>query len=120
MRRVLCDENRPHKLRYALAEFDTATVQYMGFGGLKNGELLSAAEVAGFDVLVTGDKTLEYEQNLNDRVIAVVSVSAPHWQLIKDHVGRIAIAVEMAVAGSFTRVDCGKFARPKRPPAGVQ
>ena len=54
---VLCDEN-PHKLRRALAEFDTATVQYMGFGGLKNGELLSAAEVAGFEVLVTGDKTL--------------------------------------------------------------
>ena len=57
-RRVLCDENMPHKLRQALAEFDTATVQYMGFGGLKNGELLSAAEVAGFEVLVTGDKTL--------------------------------------------------------------
>jgi hypothetical protein len=46
----------PHKLRHALAEFDTATVQYMGLGGLKNGELLSAAEVAGFDVLITGDK----------------------------------------------------------------
>jgi hypothetical protein len=46
----------PHKLRHALAEFATATVQDMGLGGLKNGELLSAAEVAGFDVLITGDK----------------------------------------------------------------
>jgi len=115
-RRVLCDENMPHKLRQALAEFDTATVQYMGFGGLKNGELLSAAEVAGFEVLVTGDKTLEYEQNMKDRKIAVVSLSAPHWRLIKDHVGRIAIAVEMSIPGSFTRLDCGKFARPKKAP----
>ena len=114
-RRIPCDENMPHKLRHALAEFDTATVQYMGFGGLKNGELLSAAEAAGFDVLVTGDKTLEYEQNMKDRMIVVVSLSAPHWRLVKDHVGRIAIAVEIAVPGSFTRVDCGKFARPKRP-----
>jgi len=54
---------------------------YMGFGGLKNGELLSAAEVAGFEVIVTGDKTLEYEQNMKDRKIAVVSLSAPHWRL---------------------------------------
>jgi len=88
----------------------------MGFGGLKNGELLSAAEVAGFDVFVTGDKTLEYEQNLKDLMIAVVSLSAPHWLPIKDHIGRIANAVDIAVPGSFTRVDCGKFARPKRTP----
>jgi hypothetical protein len=52
---------------------------------------------------------------MQDRMIAVVSLSAPHWRLIKDHVARIAIAVEMAVRGSFTRVDCGRFARPKRP-----
>ena len=48
---------------------------------MKNGELLSAAEVAGFEVIVTGDKTLEYEQNMKDRKIAVVSLSAPHWRL---------------------------------------
>lgn len=52
--------------------------------------------MAGFEVLVTGDKTLEYEQNMKDGTIAVVSLSAPHWRLIKDHVGRIAIAVEVA------------------------
>jgi hypothetical protein len=98
-------------------EFDTVTVQYAGFSGLKNGELLSAAQAAGFDVLVTGDKTIEYEQNMQERRIAVVSLSAPHWRLIKDHVGRIAIAVETALPGSFMRVDCGKFARPKRAPA---
>jgi hypothetical protein len=74
MRRVLCDENMPHKLRSALGAFDVATVQYMGFSGLNNGELLSAAEEAGFDVLVTGDKTLEYEQKISGRKIAVLSL----------------------------------------------
>lgn len=118
MRRVLCDENMPHKLRSALGAFDVATVQYMGLSGLNNGELLSAAEEAGFDVLVTGDKTLEYEQNISARRIAVVSLSAPHWGLIKNHVERIATAIEAATPGSLTRVKCGVFVRPRRKPDG--
>jgi putative NIF3 family GTP cyclohydrolase 1 type 2 len=48
----------------------------MSWGGLKNGLLLNAAEDAGFDVLVTGDLSLQYQQNLTDRRIAVVSLSA--------------------------------------------
>jgi hypothetical protein len=112
--KVLCDENMPHKLRHSLEEFDTCTVQYIGFAGLKNGELLNATEAAGFDVFVTGDKTLEYEQNLNGRKIAVVSLSAPHWRLIKPYIGKIASAIENATPGSFTRVECGAFSR-RRP-----
>ncbi|MGH9582666.1 MAG: hypothetical protein ACRD4O_07005 [Bryobacteraceae bacterium] len=50
--------------------------RHMGFGGYKNGMLLQAAEAAGFDVLVTGDLSLEYEQNMAGRKIAVVSLSA--------------------------------------------
>jgi hypothetical protein len=78
--RVLLDENIAHKLRRLLPAFETSTVQYSGFSGLKNGELLNAAEIAGFDVLLTGDKTLEYEQNLAARNIAVIALSAPHWR----------------------------------------
>jgi len=111
--RVLLDENMPHRLRIALAEFDTFTVQYMGFSGLKNGELLKESEAAGFDVLITGDKTMEYEQDLSGRRIAVVSLSAPHWQLVKPHVGQIAQAIGNATPGSFTRVECGAFSRPR-------
>jgi hypothetical protein len=114
MRRVLCDENMPHKLRSSLRTFDVATVQYMGFSGLNNGELLNAAEKAGFDVLVTGDKTLEYEQNMSGRMIAVVLLSAPHWGLIKNHLERIAMAIEEATPASLIRVECGVFVRPRR------
>jgi hypothetical protein len=105
VKKVLCDEQLPHKLRHALAEFETVTVQYAGFSGLKNGQLLSAAQLAGFDVFLTGDKTLEYEQNMRGRTIAAVSLSAAHWAIIKDHAGKIAVAVEMANPGSLTRVD---------------
>ena len=113
--RVLLDENLPHKLRGHLAQHETATVAYLGWGGLKNGELLKAAEDAAFDVFVTGDRKLEYQQNLAGLWLAVVSLSAPNWPIIKRHVGKIVAAVEGAVAGSFTRVECGTFVRPQKP-----
>jgi hypothetical protein len=53
--KLLLDENIPHKLRAHLGRHETITVAYMGWGGLKNGELLKAAEDAGFEVFVTGD-----------------------------------------------------------------
>jgi len=99
----------PHKLRHALANVELVTVQYLGWSGLKNGELLDKAETSGFDVLVTGDKTIDYEQDMKDRKIAVVSLSAPHWPLIKPHVSRIVLAIEGAAPGSFTRVQVGIF-----------
>ena len=51
------------------------SAQYAGLGGLKNGELLAAAESAGFDVLVTVDGGFQYEQNLRGRKIAVIVLS---------------------------------------------
>lgn len=60
--RVLLDENLPHKLRGFLVNHDTATVAYLGWGGLKNGDLLKAAEELGFDVFVTGDRAVEHQQ----------------------------------------------------------
>jgi hypothetical protein len=114
--RILLDENMPKKLRQSLFAFEVFTTQYAGFGGLKNGELLNAAEAAGFDVLLTGDRSLEYEQNMAGRKIAVVAISAPHWRVVKDHVDRIALAIEGAAPGTFTRVDVGVFVRRKHMP----
>lgn len=114
--RVLLDENLPHKLRGFLLDHDTATVAYLGWGGLKNGDLLKAAEDAGFDVFVTGDRALEHQQNVRGREIAIVSLSAHNWPIIKHHVAKIARAIDGAQAGSFTRVKCGAFARQRNPP----
>jgi predicted nuclease of predicted toxin-antitoxin system len=116
--RVLLDENLPHKLRTHLAKHETVTVGYLGWGGLSNGELLDAAEVAGFDVLMTGDRTLEYEQNLEGRKISVVSLSSNNWPIIKNHVARIASAIGSANPGSLTRVECGVFSRRRPKPDG--
>jgi hypothetical protein len=87
--KVLLDENIPHDLRLFLTHHETSTVAFMSWGGLKNGNLLDAAETAGFDVLITGDKTLEYEQNLAHRNIALVALSAVNWPVIEPHIAKI-------------------------------
>ena len=69
--RVLLDEDLPHKLRQNLPGHDVSTVSYMGWSGLKNGELLKAAEVAGFEIFLTGDQKLSYQQNLKERLIGM-------------------------------------------------
>ena len=78
------------------------TVRYMGWVGLKNGDLLKAAEAEAFDVLVTGDKTVQFEQNMKHHKIAVVSLTTPHWPMIKDHIGEIAVAIISSTPGLFT------------------
>lgn len=101
-----------HALRLALSDFDPATVRYMGWSRLKNGELLDAAEAASYAVLVTGDKSITFQQNMKKRKIAVVSLTAPHWRLVRNHIREIILAIETAEPGSFTKVDCGTFVRP--------
>jgi hypothetical protein len=112
--KILLDENVPHQLRRHLRHHDTATVAYMGWSGWKNGVLLSAAEAAGFDVLVTGDLSLEYQQNLAGRHIAVVSLSVQNWRIIRPHAAKIVAAVDDANSGRVVQVNCGVFRRPRR------
>ena len=98
--RALLDENMPHKLRLALSGFDTFMVRYLGYRGLRNGDLLKQSESAGFHVFLTGDNTMEYEQEMRGRRIAVISPSVPHWQFLQNHVEAIAQAVRDAKPGS--------------------
>lgn len=70
--RILIDECLDERLRSSFSGHDCQTARYAGFAGLKNGQLLSAAESARFEVLLTADHGLEYEQNLAGRRIAVI------------------------------------------------
>jgi hypothetical protein len=91
----------------------------LGWSELKNGELLEVAEDAGFEVLLSGDKKLRFEQNMAGRRIAVVCMSDNHWPIVKDHVTAIGDAVDKAQPGTFTTVDCGTFVpRKLEKPAG--
>ena len=73
--RVLLDECAPRKLRQELPGYEVRTVAEMGWGGIKNGELLQQA-VADFDVFVTVDQNIQYQQNLSALPIVVVVLVA--------------------------------------------
>jgi hypothetical protein len=59
---------------------------------LRNGDLLDAAEAAGFDVLVTTDKNIQYQQDLTSRKIALVVLGNPQWPVLRLHVERVVAA----------------------------
>jgi hypothetical protein len=111
--RVLLDENLDHALRRFLEGHEVVTGAYMGWACLKNGELIRTAEENGVEVLLTGDTTLGYEQNLTGCRLAIVALSAIELPIIKKHLPKIVAAINDAPPGSFQAVDCGTFNRKK-------
>jgi hypothetical protein len=75
--KVLLDENLPHALRKHVVGHDVYTVQYQGWSGLKNGALLTQAAADGFEVMVTMDSGVPYQQNVASIPLAIVILSAP-------------------------------------------
>ena len=114
--KVLIDENLPHRLRTHLRGHDVFTVRYKGWSGLKNGELLRIAQEGGFEVFVTGDQTIAFEQNLTGHLIAVVVLSAIEWHIIRHSLVTIQAAVDAATPGPYRVVDCGTFNRKSQTP----
>jgi predicted nuclease of predicted toxin-antitoxin system len=79
--RVLLDEQLPRRLARELTGHEVRTVQQQGWAGLKNGELLQRAADAGFEVFLTADQNLQYQQNLARARIGVVVLIAPSNKL---------------------------------------
>jgi hypothetical protein len=111
--KVLLDEDVPHPLGRQLPGHEVSTVAGLGWGGIKNGELLKLLAAEGFEVFVTGDKNLQNQQTIQGRTFAVVLLSAIHWPILRRHIPIIAEAVERTTRGTVTPVQCGSFS-PKR------
>ena len=77
----------------------------LGWQRLANGALLDAAEKAEFDVLVTCDQNVRYQQNFTDRKLAVVILSTNHWPTLRPVAARIASVVDFMQRGQVSRVD---------------
>jgi hypothetical protein len=99
---VLFDNGTPRTLaRYLIDNHTVTEARARGWGQLENGELLSQAEAAGFEVLITTDKNLSYQQNLAARRIAVVVLGQGRWRLIEPYVSQIVETVNAALPSSF-------------------
>jgi hypothetical protein len=102
---VLFDQSTPVPLRPFLKGHVVETAWRRGWDTLKNGDLLKAAEEAGFDVLVTPDKNIRYQQNLKNHKIAIVVLGNPQWPALCHYVDRVIAAVNAAKQGSYCEVE---------------
>ena len=102
--RVLFDQGTPVPLRESLRAHEVSTAYERGWSQLKNGELLDAAEREGFEVFVTTDTRLRYQQNLAARQIAVVCILSTSWPRIKRVTGSIVDAVAACSPGSYVEL----------------
>lgn len=103
--RILFDHGTPAPLRASLVSHSITRTQDLGWDRFSNGELLTAAERAGFDLLLTTDKNIRYQQNLAGRKIAIVVLGNSRWPVVRLHTQRVAAAVNAATPGSYTEVD---------------
>ena len=103
--RVLFDQATPVPIRPYLTGHTVSTAFQMGWDKLKNGELLAAAEEAGFDLFLTADKNMRYQQNLGARKIAIVVLGQQQWPHVRPHIQQVVDAVNAAGRGGFTEVD---------------
>jgi hypothetical protein len=104
--RIVFDKNVPVGVRRFLANHEVRTFVEMAWHPqLENGSLLNAAEAAGFDVMITSDQNIKYQQNLMRRKLALVVLGSNIWPLVRDHGDAITTAVDRAAPGSYEFVE---------------
>jgi hypothetical protein len=102
---VLLDNGAPRGLARLLEGHSVEEARVRGWEELANGELLDVAEQAGFEVLVTTDKNIRYQQNLKTRKIALVVLQHSQWPMVKLVVDKVIGAVNAAHPGSYVEVE---------------
>jgi predicted nuclease of predicted toxin-antitoxin system len=105
--RVLLDEQLPRHLVREIRGHEVSTVQQRGWAGLKNGELLQVAADTGFQVLVTADRNLQFQQNLSRSRIGIILLVAPSNALedLLPLVPNLLAAIPKTRAGELLRVE---------------
>jgi predicted nuclease of predicted toxin-antitoxin system len=104
--RILFDQGTPVPLRHSLAAHSVVTAFEMGWSNLENGELLATAE-AQFDVLVTTDQNLRYQQNLQGRRLAILVLPTTNWPEIRNHAGDVVAAINSLQDGEYRELRWG-------------
>lgn len=104
--RILLDKNIPVGVRRFLTKHEVRTIAEMGWPEqLKNGELLDAAEESNFDVLLTSDQNIRFQQNLRERKLAFIVLGSNIWPLVREYSSAITAAAEAAIRQKYTFIE---------------
>jgi hypothetical protein len=103
--KILFDNGTPKPIARCLTGHEVTFARRIGWHEMENGELIEQAEQAGYEVLLSTDKNIRYQQNLSGRRIALVILGNPQWPAVRLHLDRIVAAVNGATPGTYTEVD---------------
>lgn len=98
--RILFDQGTPVPLRDHLKPHTIATAFELGWSKLKNGELLAVAE-DNFDLFITTDQHIRYQQSLRGRKLAILVLLTTSWPRIKSHTPEIRKAIDAMKSGDY-------------------
>jgi predicted nuclease of predicted toxin-antitoxin system len=101
---ILLDNGIPRGLALFFAAHTVDEARARGWQELTNGDLIQAAEHAGFQVMVTNDKNIRHQQNLTGRRLAIVVLENSQWPMVKAAARQIAEAVDAASSGTYSEV----------------
>ena len=102
--RILFDNNTPRPLRCYLAEHTVDTARERGWAEFRNGDLLDYAETDGYEIVITGDQNMRYQQNIGRRQIAVIVLLSNRWPRVRLKIDDIRAALEAVEPGEFREV----------------
>lgn len=102
--KIVFDQGTPVPLRWQLVGHTITTAYEQGWATLTNGALLDAAEGAGYDVLITTDQNLRYQQNLAGRRLALVVLQSTSWPRIRTRIAAIQAVLDMIVPGTYHEI----------------
>ena len=102
--RILFDHGTPSGIARELAGHEVTEAIERGWDRISNGELLKLAEEHGFELLLTTDKRIRYQQNLTGRKIAIVVLGNSKWRVVRLYLDRVVLSVNAAMPGSYAEV----------------
>lgn len=102
--KILFDQGTPAPLRRHLVGHAVDTAHEQGWSGLANGDLLDKAEQAGYQLLITTDQNLRYQQQLAERQIAILVLLSTSWPRIRARIDEIRATVEAVVPRDYIEV----------------
>ncbi len=102
--KILFDNGTPKPIARTLIGHEISFARRIGWHELANGELIQRAEDTGYDILLSTDKNIRYQQDLSGRKIALVVLSNSQWPMVRQHLDKISEAVNASTPGSYIEV----------------
>ena len=97
--KILLDHSVPQPLRHSLPEHGVQTAEYLGWETLRNGDLIRNAVQEGYDLLITRDQSIRFQQNLLRQAITVLTITTNDWDTIRTNISLVRNAIDMAQQG---------------------